>query len=100
MQFNSFLEKSSFSALFVGVKEENEFSYRLCRWPWGLFPTLFYLIEIVYADGLVFLNKTIDAVHLSIRDLYFIHPKLVFYLFVFYFYNTKFNNHDTNCFRN
>jgi hypothetical protein len=37
MQFNSFLEKSSFSALFVGVKEENRFSYRFCRWLMRLF---------------------------------------------------------------
>ena len=36
-EFVFFLEKPSFYALFIGVKEENCFSCRFCNWRLGLF---------------------------------------------------------------
>jgi hypothetical protein len=42
--------KSKVERLFVGVKEENVFNYRLCRWRWDFYPVRSNLIKVVYAD--------------------------------------------------
>jgi hypothetical protein len=45
--FVFFLEKSSFSAIFVGVKEEKGLVAYFVGGGWVFFPARFYLIEIV-----------------------------------------------------
>lgn len=63
-EFVFFLEKCCFSDLFVGVKEENWFSYRFCRWRTRLLSN-YYLVEKGYLCrlfGFCFYSKPIAVI--------------------------------------